>query len=118
MLHDIRNISKDFFPKRYQFPYFYTDDQFTHLLNRFPPTSYDSVLIDKYIYSFDDGLVDHLNVAKILFEKNIKAIFFIPSAPVLERIMILSHKIQFILASRNEDEVLETLLKVINSNFE
>ena len=118
MLHDIRNISQDFFPKRYEFPYFYTHDQFTHLLNRFPPTSYDSELIDKYIYSFDDGLVDHLNVAKILFEKNIKAIFFIPSAPVLERIMILSHKIQFILASRNENEVLETLLKIINSNFE
>ena len=32
--------------------------------------------------------------------------------------MILSHKIQFILASRNENEVLETLLKIINSNFE
>ena len=71
MLHDIRNISQDFFPKRYEFPYFYTYDQFTHLLNRFPPTSYDSELIDKYIYSFDDGLVDHFNVAKIIFEKNI-----------------------------------------------
>lgn len=118
MLHDVRNICEDFFPKRYRFPYFYTKSEFLDLLDRFAPTSYDKQLENKYIYTFDDGLIDHLEVAKMLYKRNIKAIFFIPSAPVLKRKMILSHKIQFILASKSEKEILTHLLKTINKNFE
>ena len=118
MLHDIRDISLNFFPKRYKFPYFYTRKGFEELLIKFIPKSYGEGDKQKYIYTFDDGLIDHLYVSKLLFKKNIKAIFFIPSAPVLERKMIDSHKIQFILASDGEDIILSNLLNLIKKEFD
>ena len=110
MLHDIRDISLNFFPKRYQFPYFYTIKEFEELLIKFRPTSFNDKDTNKYIYTFDDGLIDHFYIAKLLSMKRIKAIFFIPSAPVLEREMIDSHKIQFILASNKEEIILLKLV--------
>ena len=118
MLHDIRDISFEFFPKRYAFPYFYTIKEFEELLIKFRPKSFNEKEKEKYIYTFDDGLIDHLHIAKLLFSKKIKAIFFIPSAPVIERDMIDSHKIQFILASKSEEIVLLELLKIIKTEFE
>lgn len=118
MLHDIRDISLNFFPKRYQFPYFYTIKEFEELLIKFEPTSFNEKDNHKYIYSFDDGLIDHFHIAKLLFKKKIKAIFFIPSSPVLEREMIDSHKIQFILASNNEEIILSELLRIIKTEFD
>ena len=118
MLHDIREISIDFFPKRYTFPYFYTIKGFEELLIKFRAKSYNVKDNKKYIYTFDDGLIDHLHVAKLLYEKKIKSIFFIPSAPVLEREMIDSHKIQFIMASSKEEIILSKLLKIIRKEFD
>ena len=69
MLHDIREISLDFFPKRYTFPYFYTIKGFEELLIKFRAKSYDVKDNLKYIYTFDDGLIDHLHIAKLLYEK-------------------------------------------------
>lgn len=118
MLHDIRNISSEFFPERYDFPYFYTIDDFLEILKRFIPKSFNDEDSIKFIYTFDDGLIDHLYVAKLLAKKKIKSIFFIPSAPVLEREMIGSHKIQFILAAEKEDLILSKLLRIINKEFD
>ena len=118
MLHDIRNISSEFFPKRYNFPYFYTIEGFLEILKRFIPKSFNEEDNKKFIYTFDDGLIDHLYVAKLLAQKKIKSIFFIPSAPVLEREMIGSHKIQFILAAEKEDLILSELLRIINTEFD
>ncbi len=118
MLHDIRDISLNFFPKRYQFPYFYTIKGFEELLIKFSPKSYNGKDNKKFIYTFDDGLIDHLYIAKLLCKQNIKAIFFIPSAPVLKREIIDSHKIQFILASKNEGIILTKLLQIIRSEFQ
>lgn len=118
MLHDIRDISFNFFPKRYQFPYFYSIKEFEELLIKFKPKSFNEKDRHKYIYTFDDGLIDHLYVAKLLFKNKIKAIFFIPSAPVFERKMIDSHKIQFILASNKEEIILSYLLRIIKNEFD
>ena len=118
MLHDIRDISFDFFPKRYQFPYFYNMDEFEKLLNKFIPKSFNGKDNQKYVYTFDDGLIDHLYIAKLLFKKKVRSIFFIPSAPVIERKMIDSHKIQFILASYSEEIILSNLLNIIRNEFE
>ena len=117
MLHDIRDIKLDFFPERYKFPYFYTNKEFKELLENFEPISFDQKEANKYIYTFDDGLIDHLNVAELLFQKGIKSIFFIPSAPVINREMICSHKIQFILASSSEEKILSKLLNTISKEF-
>lgn len=118
MLHDIRDIDLDFFPSRYKFPYFYTNKEFKQLLKNFEPTSFDQEDDSKYIYTFDDGLIDHLNVAKLFFEKSIKAIFFVPSAPIVKREMICSHKIQFVLASAREEIILSKLLNTISKEFD
>ena len=118
MLHDIRDVSLDFFPRRYQFPYFYTLEGFIEILLKFKPKSFNEKSKQKYIYTFDDGLIDHLHIAKLLYKKRIKSIFFIPSAPVLNRLMIDSHKIQFILASEKEEVILSELLKIIRTEFQ
>ena len=118
MLHDIRDISLNFFPKRYKFPYFYTINEFEDLLIKFKPKSFNEKNNSKYIYSFDDGLIDHFYIAKLLLKKKIKAIFFIPTGPVLEREMIDSHKIQFILASNKEEIILSKLLSIIKKEFD
>ena len=118
MLHDVRDIKKDFFPERYKFPYFYTNKEFNELLENFQPISFDQQEVNKYIYTFDDGLIDHFNIAKLLFQKSIKSIFFIPSAPVISRDIICSHKIQFVLASSSEEKILSKLLKTISKEFD
>ena len=117
MLHDVRNISSEFYPKRYKFPYFYTIDQFEKLLDRYKPISFNEKSLEKYIYTFDDGLVDHLYVAKLLLKLRKRAIFFVPSEPVLERKMIDSHKIQFVLAAKDESIIMDQLLKIIKKEF-
>ncbi len=112
MLHDIREFNPNFYPERYRMPYFLTPYQFDNLLqnlinnkNRIL-TFNDSFFFSEevvnqglYFLTFDDGLKDHLYVARILKKANIKAAFFIPSGPIFEHSIIDSHKIQFILAS-------------------
>ena len=117
MFHDIRDFNENYFPKRYKLPYFYTLSSFKNMLNRFKPTSFDKELIGSYIYTFDDGLLDHLYIAEILNRMNIRAIFFVPSAPVLQREMVLSHKIQFIIASRDENIIVKELFDLIKANY-
>ena len=118
MFHDIRDFNEDYFPKRYKLPYFYTINSFKNILQRFKPISFNKELRGGYIYTFDDGLLDHYYVAKILNSMNIRAIFFIPTAPIREREMVLSHKIQFIIASRDENKIVSELLKLIKENYE
>ncbi len=118
MFHDIRDFNENYFPKRYKLPYFYTINTFKHILQRFKPISFNKELKSGYIYTFDDGLLDHYYIAEILKSMNIRAVFFVPSAPVREREMILSHKIQFIIASRDEKIIVNELLNLVKANYE
>jgi hypothetical protein len=130
MLHDIRENSKNFFPERYKLPYFITTDQFNCILKIFEdkkiplPTLNEELIFTKNhisndlsVLSFDDGLKDHLEVARQLASKNIKACFFIPSGPILESKIIDSHKIQFILASTKSEKVVNFIKKSYESHF-
>lgn len=117
MLHDIRNTDPNFFPKRYNLPYFYSLNDFNFFLDKLLPVSYDIKSNEGYVYTFDDGLIDHLQVAKILYKKKIKAIFFIPSEPVVNRMILNAHKIQFIISSNNEDEIVKEIENIIKENF-
>ena len=118
MFHDIRDFNENYFPKRYKLPYFYTISSFKNILQRFKPISFDKQLNSGFIYTFDDGLVDHYRIAEILYSMNIRAVFFVPSAPVREREMILSHKIQFIIASRDENIIVKELIDLIKDNYD
>ena len=117
MLHDIRNTDPNFFPQRYNLPYFYSLNDFNFFLEKLLPVSYDSKSNKGYVYTFDDGLIDHLQVAKILCEKKIKAIFFVPSEPVVNRMILNAHKIQFIISSNNEGKIVKEIENTIRENF-
>jgi peptidoglycan/xylan/chitin deacetylase (PgdA/CDA1 family) len=52
------------------------------------------------LLTFDDGFVDHCEtVAPILTERGLQAFFFPAARPVSRRIVLLVHKLQFILAA-------------------
>jgi peptidoglycan/xylan/chitin deacetylase (PgdA/CDA1 family) len=130
MLHDIRELQQNFFPKRYELPYFISPKQFDNIisnlkLNRTSLFSMNDLfsLEDDYLlrnvvlFTFDDGLKDHLNVARKLESLNIKACFFVPSGPLLERSIIDSHKIQFILASVSSNYIVNFIKKAYENYF-
>lgn len=66
--------------------------------NKFNMISQDDILESYYaekneigyekgmLFTFDDGLSDHFEAAKILFKNNIKAIFFIPTCIITEQL--------------------------------
>ena len=118
MLHDIRDFNPNFFPERYKMPYFLDNNQFNNIINNIinsqsgTLTFNENLTIDpdnycnKYILTFDDGLKDHIFVARKLKKHNIKAVFFIPSGPIEDKIIIDSHKIQFIIASTDPNNII------------
>lgn len=127
MLHDIRDFDESFFPERYRLPYFLVPKQFYNIINNLLAqkskllsfsdeliTSVDNISNEITLLTFDDGLKDHLSIARNLASKNIKACFFIPSGPVFEHTIIDSHKIQFILASVSSQEI----INFINNSFQ
>lgn len=120
MLHDIREFNPHFFPERYKMPYFIEPNQFDSLLRKLICTNThvltfnDSLSIkaesnhfDISFLTFDDGLKDHIIIARKLHKLNIRAAFFIPSGPISEKSIIDSHKIQFILASTEPIKLVE-----------
>ena len=68
--------------------------------------------LKKNILTFDDGLKDHLSVAKILSKKKIKGIFFINTFPILEKKILNVHKLHFILGKYKSHEILKYLKKI------
>ena len=74
---------------------------------------------NKYIFlTFDDGLKDHLNVAEILKDKNIKATFYISISPYLNRDLLHVHKAHLITSKFGEESnlLLKKALDNLNIN--
>lgn len=125
MFHDIRETNQNFFPNRYDMQSFITPDKFKKILHKIKSdgssflqlkdslTDCSSQSCNLSVLTFDDGLIDHLEIARYLFESNIKAIFFIPYAPIFDSVIINSHKIQFVLASMN----ISTLVKELRDFY-
>lgn len=125
MLHDIREFDEGFFPERYKLPSFLVPRQFFNILRNIEAKGGSFISLDdefnlnldtlhrsKTLLTFDDGLKDHLFIARELAKKKIKGCFFVPSGPILERSIIDSHKIQFVLAS----EALDVLVSYIKES--
>jgi hypothetical protein len=121
MYHDIRKHNEGFYPKRYSLPSFITPKKFSQTLdviksNKNPFLTRDINFSENMkatenlnILTFDDGLADHLEVARNLHSRNIKAIFFVPYAPIFDSIVINSHKIQFIFSASNIQNLVDEL---------
>jgi len=125
MFHDIRDFEDTNFPDRYKLRSFLTKRQFIHQIDLIKSryhiiksTDVHNINLnedrnDYAVLTFDDGLSDHFYVYNYLKSIKAKATFLVPTAPVMEQKMIHSHKIQFIIASANE----ETLVREILGNF-
>lgn len=121
MYHDIRDPSNTDYKSRIELKSFLTVDQFKfqldYLIKNYRIISTndlldpDNVCDNKCaILTFDDGLKDHYEVASILSDRNIKGTFLIPTVAIRDRLVMKSHKIQFILASENEKVLVDRIL--------
>ena len=69
---------------------------------------------NKVLLTFDDGLKDHLQVAKILKKNNIIGIFFIPTQPLKNKKILNVHKTHLILGKKKSSLALKELKNLIS----
>lgn len=73
---------------------------------------------NKYLLTFDDGLKDHLQVARYLKKKNILGIFNIPGKQIENSDFLPIHKIHLIFGICNSEQIMDIFKKFnININF-
>ena len=125
MFHDIR--TENIYPKRYNLKSFMTQEKFKKCIslinNNYQIIGSDQIknidLSDGNnnfaVLTFDDGLRDHYWVSKFLKSIGLTGTFFIPKMPIHELKVIKSHKIQFILASFPEKDIVKEILGLFNS---
>ena len=65
------------------------------------------------ILTFDDGIKDHLKVAEILHSLSIKATFYIPIKPYIDRELLSVHKAHLII-SKYGSSALDMLIELCN----
>jgi peptidoglycan/xylan/chitin deacetylase (PgdA/CDA1 family) len=126
MYHDIRDLEETKYPDRLSLKSFMRVkdfiEQIDYLKRNFniidPKDINNSLNSNKAhaVLTFDDGLYDHIRVAEILQKKKLTGTFFIPTEAIMERKMLLSHKIQFILAAGNEKETVSKILEHLSDN--
>ena len=131
MFHDIRDLDFNFYPNRYKLKSFLTTDKFLKIIE-FIESEYKIISSNqlnklneldrnkKYaVLTFDDGLADHYQTFKILKSKKLPATFFVPVLPVTENKVIQTHKIQFIIASVEDEKILtEEILETTGNRKE
>jgi len=130
MYHYVRDLSQSSFPnikglntKEFlnQIDYFKKNYNFVTIndcisalnageLNKLPTNS--------MLLTFDDGFIDHYDtVFPILVKNKIQGTFFPPAKPVLEHIVLDTHKIHFLLASNsNTNDLIQDIFKKLDSN--
>ena len=85
----------------------------TGLINSFEELFFDS---DKYLPTFDDGFKDHIYAAEILKKYNGIGLFFIPTSPLKNNIILDVHKTHLILGKVKGLVALNELEKYLNKN--
>lgn len=125
MFHDVRNLKDTNHPKRYNLKSFLSEDQFKFQINEIKNkykiiSSLDIKNVDRNtdnnyaVLTFDDGLLDHYRVFKHLKTLKLSGTFFIPKMPIVEKRVINTHKIQFILASVDEKFIVDEILRLFD----
>lgn len=129
MYHDVRDLNETAFPKRYVLKSFLRRKQFENQLDYIQKNyevihSRDILNIDfkkdnknLAVLTFDDGLKDHYTtVYPLLKERNMPATFFVPTKPLTDNMIIVSHMIQFILAAEDEYKIVEIILNELSDS--
>ena len=117
MYHYIRNKSK-------LFPNYNILEKkdYTNQIKKFSKkgliNSYDELFIssNKYLLTFDDGFKDHIFAAEVLKKYNSTGIFFIPTSPLENNIILDVHKTHLILGKVKSSEALIELEKYLHKN--
>ena len=117
MYHYIRNKSK-------LFPNYNILEKkdYTNQIKKFSKkgliNSYDELFIssNKFLPTFDDGFKDHIFAAEVLKKYNYTGIFFIPTSPLENNIILDVHKTHLILGKVKSSEALIELEKYLNKN--
>ena len=80
--------------------------------------SYKELFIstDKFLTTFDDGFKDHIFAAEVLKKYNAIGIFFIPTSPLKNQIILDVHKSHLILGKVKSSEALNELEKYLYKN--
>ena len=80
--------------------------------------SYEELFIDsdKYLPTFDDGFKDHIFAAEVLKKHNAIGIFFIPTLPLKNNLILDVHKTHLILGKVKSLEALNELEKYLIKN--
>src|SRR5262249_44751334 len=60
---------------------------------------------DVCLLTFDDGLKEQMAAARWLHENGYWGIFFVPTLPIVEKIVLDVHKLHMVRAMRNDDEL-------------
>ena len=70
--------------------------------NRYPEENY-------CLLTFDDGLKQQMQVYQWLVENNIPAIFYVPTKPILESIVLDVHKLHHVRAQMDDKDLIKIL---------
>ena len=117
MYHYIRNKSKSF--PNYNI---LEKKDYINQIKKFSKTglinSYEELFIssDKFLPTFDDGFKDHIFAAEVLKKNNSIGIFFIPTSPLKNNIMLDVHKTHLILGKVKSSKALNELEKYLYKN--
>ena len=117
MYHYVRNKSK-------LFPNYNILEKkdYTNQIKKFSEkgliNSYEELFIssDKFLPTFDDGFKDHIFAAEVLKKNNSIGIFFIPTSPLKNNIMLDVHKTHLILGKVKSSKALNELEKYLYKN--
>lgn len=126
MYHDVRDFSNTSFKSRMEMKSFLTISQFKyqldHLVKNYTIISTKDLVNINYkkntdyaILTFDDGLIDHYEISSMLLDRGITGTFLIPTKPIRDRVVMNSHKIQFILSATDEKLVVKKIFKYLNT---
>ncbi len=81
-------------------------------------SSYEELFIpsNKFLLTFDDGFKDHIYAAEVLKKNNSIGIFFIPTSPLKNNIILDVHKTHLILGKIKGTKAVNELQKYLNKN--
>ncbi len=130
MYHDIRDLKYTKFKNRYLMRSFLRrntfEDHLKKIKKEFNVISLEELkFLFKYnskiskpiaVLTFDDGLIDHYNVAELLLNYELPGAFFIPTKCLKQNFVIHTHKIQFILNSNNHQAIIKDIFKYAKWN--
>tara|TARA_R110001592_G_scaffold317062_2_gene593726 strand:+ start:4732 stop:5637 length:906 start_codon:yes stop_codon:yes gene_type:complete len=121
MYHDIRDSIE--YKNRYNLKPFLTikefETQLDYICSLYTVISTQEYLeLDKKegkfaVLTFDDGLLDHYNVSKLLKIRGLTGTFLIPTKPIISDYVMCSHKIQFVLSEIDELVIVKKIIELL-----